>query len=251
MKLTILGSGNAAGVPVYGCDCIACKRAQASSAHARGPCSALLETDKGQLLIDAGLADLKTRFPAGSLSHILLTHYHMDHVHGLFPLRWGRAPSIAVIGPDDPAGCDDLHKHPGLLDFTRKAVVGEKLNVLGVDILPLALNHSRPTLGYRIGPADNNLAYLTDTCGLPSDTLACLRDAPPQVMVIDCSYPPRPEGPRNHNTLDDALAIHHSIRPKRTILSHIGHQLDDWLLAHPNTLPSDVQLAYDGMTLAI
>jgi phosphoribosyl 1,2-cyclic phosphate phosphodiesterase len=35
----------------------------------------------------------------------LLTHYHLDHVQGLFPLRWGVGAPIPVYGPPDDAGC--------------------------------------------------------------------------------------------------------------------------------------------------
>jgi phosphoribosyl 1,2-cyclic phosphate phosphodiesterase len=250
MKLTILGSGNAGGVPAYGCDCPACRRALAQPSYRRAACSALLETADGRLLVDAGLPDLKERFPAGSLSHILLTHYHMDHVHGLFPMRWGRAPLIEVISPDDPAGCDDLYKHPGILDFSRKAAHGQGFSLLGVEILPLRLNHSRPTLGYRFGPADNSLAYLTDTCGLPDETLSLLQQAPPRVMIIDCSYPPHSGCAGQHNALNDALASHAQVRPQQTLLTHIGHELDCWLMEN-DTLPDGVQVARDGMTVAL
>ncbi len=48
---------------------------------------------------------------------MLLTHYHPDHVQGLFHLRWGCGESIPVYGPKDPQGCADLYRHPGVLDF--------------------------------------------------------------------------------------------------------------------------------------
>jgi len=249
MQLTILGSGNAAGVPVYGCDCPACGRAREDQRLGRGPCSALLQTTAGRLLIDAGQPDLGMRFPPGSLQAILLTHYHMDHVHGLFPWRWGKGPRIPVIGPHDPAGCDDLLKHPGMFDFGITAIPGEPFTLLGLDILPLALQHSRPTLGYQIRHAGRSLAYVTDTIGLPPRTLAMLQDAPPDLLILDCSFPPRPADERNHNALNDALALHAAIRPGRTLLTHVGHDLDSWLLANPDALPEGVELARDGRQL--
>ncbi len=50
--------------------------------------------------------------PAGSFQQVLLTHYHLDHVQGLLPLRWGVGASIPVHGPPDDAGCDDSLKTP-------------------------------------------------------------------------------------------------------------------------------------------
>ena len=121
MSLTIrlTGTAGAQQVPVFGCDCAACRRARADENHRRRPCSAVVRFNHAVTLLDAGLADLAERHPAGSFQQILLTHYHMDHVQGLFPLRWGVGDPIAVYGPPDEVGCDDLLKHPGILDFSH------------------------------------------------------------------------------------------------------------------------------------
>ena len=121
MSLTIrlTGTGGAQLVPVFGCDCRACRRARADDAHRRRPCSAAVKFNNAVTLLDAGLPDLLERWPAGSFQQFLLTHYHMDHVQGLFPLRWGVGEPIAVYGPPDEQGCDDLFRHPGLLDFSH------------------------------------------------------------------------------------------------------------------------------------
>ena len=80
MKLTLLGTGNAGMLPVYGCTCQACNRAQHTSSYRRKKTSAVIEHQGKQLLLDANADDLLSRFPAGSIDRILLTHYHMDHV---------------------------------------------------------------------------------------------------------------------------------------------------------------------------
>lgn len=87
MSLTIrlTGTGGAQLVPVFGCDCRACRRARADDAHRRRPCSAAVKFNNAVTLLDAGLPDLLERWPAGSFQQFLLTHYHMDHVQGLFP----------------------------------------------------------------------------------------------------------------------------------------------------------------------
>ncbi|EGH49552.1 carbon-phosphorus lyase complex accessory protein, partial [Pseudomonas syringae pv. pisi str. 1704B] len=41
----------------------------------------------------------------------------------------------------------------------------------------------------------------TDTVGLPDDTREYLRRAPLNLLVLDCSMPPQPQPPRNHNDL--------------------------------------------------
>ena len=117
MKLTLLGTGNAAGMPVYGCECQRCTLARVDRSQQRSACSALLEVGEHRYLIDAGQLHLCERFPHGTLQGIFLTHFHPDHVQGLFELRWGVNITLPVYCPPDPQGCADLYKHPGILDF--------------------------------------------------------------------------------------------------------------------------------------
>lgn len=117
--LTLTGTGGAQGVPAWGCECAACARARRSPQYRRQPCSGVVKFNDAITLIDAGLHDLADRWSPGSFQQFLLTHYHMDHVQGLFPLRWGVGDTIPVYGPPDEQGCDDLFKHPGLLDFSH------------------------------------------------------------------------------------------------------------------------------------
>jgi len=170
MRLTFLGTGAAGGVPLYGCDCPACERARHDSRYVRRPCSALLESGDTRILLDADLTNLRERYPPGTLSAIVLTHYHPDHVQGLFHLRWGAGDAIPVMGPPDSAGCADLYRNPGLLRFQdlRKF---EPLNIGPLRLTPLALIHSKPTFGYAIeAPGGERFAYLTDTAELPPRT---------------------------------------------------------------------------------
>jgi phosphoribosyl 1,2-cyclic phosphate phosphodiesterase len=97
--------------------------------------------------------------------------------------------------------------------------------------------------------AGRRIAYLTDTLGVPSATVAFLRDRPLDVLVLDCSQAPQPQAPRNHNDLTRALEVIEQLQPAATVLTHIGHDFDAWLLAHPAALPPGVSLAWDGRVL--
>lgn len=189
MRLTLLGTGNAAQVPVYNCDCLACIRAQTDLRYQRGPCSALLEFDDSRWLIDSGLTDLSQRFSPGSLKGILQTHYHADHAQGLLHLRWGQGIRIPVLGPPDPDGFADLYKHPGILDFSRTLKVFEIINLDGLQLTPVPLIHSKLTYGYVFAKEGKRFAYLTDTVGLPTDTEDYLKAETIDVLVLDCSFP--------------------------------------------------------------
>ncbi|WP_394238411.1 phosphonate metabolism protein PhnP [Pseudomonas anguilliseptica] len=249
MRLTLLGTGDARQVPVYNCSCAACDSARVYPARRRGPCCALIECGAQRWLIDSGLTDLCERFPPHSLSGILQTHYHPDHAQGLLHLRWGQGLIIPVHGPDDPEGLADLYKHPGILDFSQPFAAFERrqLGELGVTALPL--NHSKLTFGYLLEGDGRRIAYLTDTLGVPDASAEVLRQQPLDLLVLDCSTAPQSIAPRNHNDLTRALEVVGQLQPSATVLTHIGHSFDAWLLDHPGALPPGVSLGSDGLLL--
>lgn len=244
MRVTFLGTGAAGGVPLFGCACTVCERAHREPVFVRRPCSALIESGKTRILLDAGLTDLHERFAPGDLDAIVLTHFHPDHVQGLFHLRWGMGPRIPVYAPPDPEGCADLYKHPGILEFHALSKY-EPIKVGDVKWTPLPLIHSKATFGYAIEPSNGSrFAYLTDTLGLPPRTEAFLTDWRPHGLALDCSYPPQTE-PKNHNDWTSAIAMIQKINPERAWLTHISHRLDTWLL-HTGESSLHAAIAKDG-----
>jgi phosphoribosyl 1,2-cyclic phosphate phosphodiesterase len=200
------------------------------------------------------LTDLCERFPPHSLSGILQTHYHADHAQGLLHLRWGQGLIIRVHGPDDPEGLADLYKHPGILDFSQPFAPFEQRQLGELSVTALPLNHSKPTFGYLLegltaSGEQRRIAYLTDTLGVPQASAELLRQQPLDLLVLDCSTAPQPIAPRNHNDLTRALEVVELLRPRETVLTHIGHSFDAWLLDHPAALPAGVSLACDGQVL--
>ena len=154
-----------------------------------------------------------------------------------------------VYGPPDEQGCDDLFKHPGLLDFSHTVEPFVVFDLQGLQVTPLPLNHSKLTFGYLLETAHSRVAWLSDTAGLPEKTLKFLRNNQPQVMVMDCSHPPRADAPRNHCDLNTVLALNQVIRSPRVILTHISHQFDAWLME--NALPSGFEVGFDGMEIGV
>ena len=235
LKVTLLGTGGTQPLP---------DRALAAAAVTVGGRSVLLDCGEGT---QVGLR--RYGVSAYRLSAVLLTHYHLDHVQGLFPLRWGVGDPIPVYGPPDEQGCDDLFKHPGLLDFSHTVEPFVVFDLQGLQVTPLPLNHSKLTFGYLLETAHSRVAWLSDTAGLPEKTLKFLRNNQPQVMVMDCSHPPRADAPRNHCDLNTVLALNQVIRSPRVILTHISHQFDAWLME--NALPSGFEVGFDGMEIGV
>ena len=245
--LTLLGTGNAAGMPVYGCSCDLCHRCELEPGLKRGPCSALLKVGDKQYLIDAGQVNLHEKFPAGSIDGIFLTHFHPDHVQGLFHLRWGKNLSIPVYCPPDSQGCADLYKHSGILQFeTRKKFTSFVLDDLV--ITPLPLIHSKPTFGYLFEYEAQKIAYLTDTKGLPPATGQYLEQRQLDYLIIDCSFKPGFDG-KGHNNLNDVLEMQDKVQASKVVLTHIGHDFDVWLNLNKADLPEVFIIGRDNMQL--
>lgn len=249
MRLTFIGTGSTSAAPLYGCNCDVCAAARKNSTLKRNPASALVEAGETRLLIDAGLHNLGERFLAGSFNAFLITHFHADHVQGLFAIRWGVGEKIAVYGPPDIEGCADLYKNPGLLDF-HTVYKFEPFNIGEITITPVPLIHSKPTLGYCLEWRDTRIAYLTDTVGLPPATADFLQQWQPTQLILDCSYPPRSDMPKGHNDVTRALESIAQVQPQQAWLTHIGHELDTWLNQHPDTLPVNISVASDNLVLS-
>src|SRR5471030_1010686 len=116
-----------------------------------------------------------------------------------------------------------------------------------LELIPLPLNHSKITFGYLIKTECATVAYLTDTAGLPRVTARFLAGVKLDALILDCSHPPRNTPDKNHNDIRQALAIHRQLKPKKTYLTHISHQLDLWLMDH--ALEANVIAAHDGLRL--
>ena len=247
MRLTFLGTGAAGGVPLWGCDCPACLLARVDITMRRQPNCALLEAGETRLLLDAGVMDVADRFPPGALDAVLVTHFHADHVQGLFHLRWGKG-ELDVYSPHDSEGFADLYKSPGPLKFTQLSKF-EQIKIGEVCITAVPLVHSKPTLGYCIEHDGARLAYLSDCRELPPATLEFLQRWQPHTLCLDCTYPPGTDGPRNHFDLSEAIALSQLFSHSEMVLMHIGHKLDEWLATQSTTLPLHVNLSRDGETV--
>ena len=245
MRLTLLGTGSAAGMPLYGCNCSYCIDSRHDKKLCRGPSHALLEYANKCFLIDAGLMDITEKFPAGKLNGIFITHFHPDHVQGLFHIRWGINTNIPVYCPIDETGCADLYKHPGILSFQPQKIL-EPFKLDKLKITPLPLNHSKPTIGYLFEDEAYRFAYLSDTKGVPSETKKILNTPKPlNLAIIDTSYAPGIDN-KNHNNLDDTIEIHNELNISKTVLTHIGHDFDIWLKQNNSTLPKNIIAGHDG-----
>jgi phosphoribosyl 1,2-cyclic phosphate phosphodiesterase len=90
-----------------------------------------------------------------------------------------------------------------------------------------------------------NFAYSTDVVRLDETALAALKNL--DVWLVDCftSGPIHP----THANLEQVLAWVAELRPRRTIFTHMGPNMDFRTLQR--TLPAGVEPGYDGMVIEL
>ncbi len=96
-----------------------------------------------------------------------------------------------------------------------------------------------PVLGFRLGP----LSYVTDANFMSEDTKEKIKGS--QILVLNAL---RNEKHPSHYTLSEAMDLAQELEVPHVYFTHISHQLglhDDV----QTTLPQNMQLAYDGLTL--
>lgn len=259
MKITVIGSGSAYGVPAVGgywgdCD-------PSNPKNKRTAPSILVEKDKTQILVD-----LSPDFREQSIRHqittpdaVLFTHSHADHIMGNFHI-----PKMMMYYPDTnlplyalPETQSDIEK---VFYFQHNAGNKTKFSGAGrpvwetitpyteftvgdLTVMPLDQDHGRiRSLGFRFG----NFAYSTDFNTLPEKTYDGLTNL--DCWLVECNSLTRNNSPEfKHQYLENVLDFIDRVKPKKTYLTHMDTSMDyDTVTA---ILPPHVHLAYDGLEI--
>ncbi len=252
MKLVILGCGTSTGVPVIGCSCGICTSTEKRNKRTRA--SALVQAEGINILIDTS-TDLRAQSLANRVERVdavLFTHSHADHIHGIDDLR---AFNIIKKGPIPCYGSSETLKRVRTIFnyiFSVDRVISWRpeltlreidspFKVGGVEVTPFEVDHGdSPVLAFRIEGA----AYITDCSGIPDESMALLEGL--DLLVIGAL---RQKSHPAHFSIDQAVEASRRIHPKRTVLTHLSHNVD--YLKDGKSLPRGVEFAYDGMEIEI
>jgi phosphoribosyl 1,2-cyclic phosphate phosphodiesterase len=119
---------------------------------------------------------------------------------------------------------------------------GDVVETAGFSIQVFTQNHGKTeTLGLRIG----DFGYSTDVVAFNDDALAALRGV--DTWVVDCFL--RSDRHWTHANLETVQGWVEILRPRRTVLTHMGTEMDwAWLAAN---LPPGIEAGYDGMVLHV
>ena len=250
MTLTFLGSGTSTGVPIITCQCSVCTSSDPHDKRLRP--SILLEYDGRAVVIDT-TPDFRTqalREHMTRLDAVVYTHGHADHIMGLDDTRVFYFRQQVPIPIYADAQCmqtlrntfayifDGSYAYGGVGKLDPRLIDGP-FDLWGLTFIPVPVLHGRlPIYGYRVRDA----AYVTDVSEIPETTYRLLQGL--DTLIIDGL---RPKPHPTHLSLEQALAVVERVKPRRAFFTHIAHDLGHE--ATNATLPSHVQLAYDGLRL--
>lgn len=258
IRVTLLGTGGSAGVPMIGgpdgrgewgvCD-------PSEPRNRRTRTSILVQGGEGALLVDTA-PDMRAQLLACAVRRVdavLFTHAHADHITGLDDVRIlnriiGRPlPAIATeatlaelalrfdyaFRPWTPPGFYRPVLEP------RPAAPGETVQAAGLTVRLFDQDHyTTRSLGLRIG----GFGYSTDVVALDEAAFAALAGV--DTWVVGC-FQRAPH--RTHAWLDRALEWAARVGARRTVLTHMGTDLD-WAWLQRN-LPPGVKPGFDGQVL--
>jgi len=149
----------------------------------------LVESGQTRLLIDAGLSAREIRrrldligIAAESLTALLITHEHTDHVKGLGPLV--RQLNIPVYLQSDLArSLPDVGKN----ECVREFVEGEDFTVNDLIVRPFAVTHdSLAPVGFTLNGESGKIGVATDLGVITRLVTDCLRDC--RVLVLETNH---------------------------------------------------------------
>lgn len=261
MRVIILGCGSSAGVPMIGGadgsgDWGSCDPAEPRNRRTRA--SIVLESPhQKRLLIDTS-PDVRAQLLANHIPRIdalLYTHAHADHVAGIDDVRI--LNRICGHPLDAYANAATLAELTGRFSYAfqpwtgggfyrpaltpRRLVPGDRAVIADMTIELFDQDHGfARSLGLRCG----DFAYSTDVVALDDAAFDALAGI--DTWLVDCFQATRHP---THAGLDLITQWTARLRPRRTILTHMGPDMDWSRLT--TTLPAGIEPAFDGMVLDI
>ena len=253
ISVTMLGTGTSGGVPMIGCDCHVCSSTDTQDKRLRS--SILVKSDTTTLVVDSG-PDFRyqmLRANVKRLDAVIFSHPHKDHVAGLDDVRaynfFMQKPMAVYANLMTQEGLRkefsyafEPKKYPGVPELDIHTIDREPFTVGDIPIVPILVWHLRmPVLGFRFG----KFTYITDANRIDEQEKEKIRGS--EVLIVNAL---RQQQHISHYNLEEAVALAQELRIPQTYFTHVSHQmgLHDFVNA---TLPSSVQLAYDGQVIEI
>ena len=253
MKVTFLGTGTSQGVPVIGCDCEVCRSNSTKDKRLRS--SVLVEIDDLNIVIDTGpdFRQQMLRHEVNSLSAVVFTHEHKDHIAGLDDVRaynYLSKKPMDIYASDEVQGAlkRDFYyafeetRYPGVPSLNLHTIEDSPFFIGDLEITPIKVWHLRmPVMGFRIG----DFTYITDANRIDDDEKEKIKGS--EVLVLNAL---RKSKHISHLNLSEAIELGLELDIPRVFFTHISHLMG----IHDSVsteLPTNMELAYDGLIVEI
>ena len=251
LKITFLGTGTSSGVPMIGCDCPVCTSTDKKDKRLRS--SILVQSDATAFVVDT-TPDFRyqmLRENVKKLDAVLFTHPHKDHIAGLDDVKafsyFSKKPmEIFANALTEEALKREYNyafsekKYPGVPELNLNRIDVEPFYIGDIPVIPILVWHLKmPVLGFRFG----KFTYVTDANRIDAAEKEKIKGS--QAMVVNAL---RHKKHISHYTLDEAIELIQELKVPHGYLTHISHQLGKYADINP-TLPTGIELAYDGMQL--
>lgn len=236
---------------MIGCDCSVCSSQDPRDKRLRS--SVLLTQDDKNLVIDTGpdFRQQMLREQVKTLSGVVFTHEHKDHVAGLDDVR----AFNFLEKKDMPIFCHprveealkrefgyafDPNPYPGVPRLTVQNIDLEPFNAQGFELIPIEVMHYKlPVLGFRWG----DFTYITDAKTISKDQREKIKGS--KVLVLNAL---RQTEHISHFNLEQALEFVEALNIERVYLTHISHLMGTHAEVS-RILPENVKIAYDGLEI--
>lgn len=220
--------------------------------------AAHLQLGNTSVAIDCG-PDFRQQMLAAQVQHldaIVMTHEHNDHIVGLDDVRpynfkqGGDMPVFATAKVQKELKTrfayvftEGDQRYPGapmvsLIDIDKSS----NFTIKEMTLIPIEVMHGKlPILGFRVG----NFAYLTDVLSIEDPEIHKLKNL--HTLVVNALHHTEHY---SHLNLEGALNLIQRLRPQRSFLTHMSHRMGKYVDIN-KTLPSGVELGYDGLKFSI
>ena len=253
MKITFLGTGTSQGIPVIACTCEVCQSLDFRDKRLRT--SIHLQEHDLSVVIDTGPDFRQQILAAGikNLDAVVFTHEHKDHVAGLDdirPFNFRQRAEIPIYASERVINhlqgefpyIFEEQKYPGIPKIQINPISKQPFKVGALEFIPIEVMHYKlPVLGFRIG----DFTYITDANFIDDSEKEKIKGS--EVLVLNAL---QLDPHISHYNLEEALELVQELNPAKAYFTHISHRLG--LHQHIGaSLPENVELAYDGLTLEL
>ncbi len=251
-----LGTGTSVGVPMIGCDCAVCTSSNPRNRRRRT--SLYIVCGETHILVDTppDFREQALAYGVRRIDGVLFTHAHADHIFGFDDIRRFNTIQDSLIpafgGPGTVADLRRVFNYvqaevvPGhYRPRITFSVMDGPFELGAVRVTPIPVEHGETeTFGFRFDHAGTALGYIPDCHNMTAQAVASLQGL--DVMVLD-ALRHRPH--RTHLTIADSLGLLERIKARHSYLIHLCHEVEHDALSA--ALPAGVQVAYDGLRLAL